>query len=294
MNDTVTTAAVPEPTSALPGANVMLMGPGGTGKTHSLATLAEAGVEVFYLGLEPGLESLIGYWTDRNLPVPPNVHWHIVEAPKASWGDMIDSATKINTMSLDTLAKMSDPKRMNYNQFVKILEALNGYVDQRTGAKYGAVDDWPEGACLALDSLTGLGRAAMSLVVGGKPVKNISDWGIAQDQVEKILRMLCDNCRCWFVLIAHIERETDQVLGGIKLTAATLGAKLSPKLTPMFSDVILTVREGAKFSWDTGSASADVKTRNLPIAAGQAPSFAPIVKKWLSRGGVLTLPKAVS
>lgn len=279
--------ATPQAQSALPGANVMLMGPGGTGKTHSLATLVEAGVEVFYQGLEPGLESLLGYFTDKGQPIPDNLHWHIVEAPKASFSDMIDSANKVNTMSLDTLAKMADPKRMNYNQFVKILENLNGYVDQRTGKNYGPVDEWPEGYCLAMDSLTGLGRAAMSLVVGGKPVKNISDWGIAQDQVEKILRMLTDNCRCWFVLIAHIERETDQVLGGVKLTAATLGAKLSPKLTPMFSDVILTVREGSKFSWDTGSASADVKTRNLAIASGQAPSFAPIVKKWLSRGGML-------
>jgi len=284
--DTTIPAAV---VSALPGPNVMLMGPGGTGKTHSLATLVEAGVEVFYLGLEPGLESLLGYFTDNNKPVPPNLHWHMVEAPKASFGDLIDSATKINTMSLDTLAKMNDPKRMNYNQFVKILEALNGFVDQRTGKNYGAVDDWPEGYCLAMDSLTGLGRAAMSLVVGGKPVRNISDWGIAQDQVEKILRMLTDNCRCWFVLIAHIDRETDQVLGGVKLMAATLGAKLSPKLTPMFSDVILTVREGTKFTWDTGSAMADTKTRNLPIMQGIVPSFAPIVKKWLSRGGVLVM-----
>lgn len=284
-------AAVPK-TSALPGPNVMLMGPGGTGKTHSLATLVEEGVEVFYQGLEPGFESLLGYFTDKGKPVPDNLHWHIVAAPKASFTDMIESANKVNTMSLDTLAKMADPKRMNHNQFVKILENLNGFIDQRTGKNYGPVDEWPEGYALAMDSLTGLGRAAMSLVVGGKPVKNISDWGIAQDQVEKILRMLTDNCRCWFVLIAHIERETDQILGGIKLTAATLGAKLSPKLTPMFSDVILTVREGSKFSWDTGSASADVKTRNLAIASGQTPSFAPIVKKWLSRGGVLVKGKS--
>lgn len=284
-------AEIATPVSALPGANVMLMGPGGTGKTHALGTLAEAGVEVFYLGLEPGLESLLGYFTDRGLEVPPNLHWHIVDAPKASFTDMIDAATKVNTMSLETLAKMNDAKRMNYNQFIKILEALNNFTDQRTGKKYGPVDDWPEGYALCMDSLTGLGRAAMSLVVGGKPVSNQSDWGIAQGQVEKILRMLTDNCRCWFVLIAHVERETDQILGGVKLTVSALGNKLAPKLTPMFSDVVLTVREGSKFSWDTGSASADVKTRNLPIAAGQTPSFAPIVKKWLSRGGALVKGK---
>ncbi len=273
--------------SALPGPNVLLMGPGGVGKTHSLGSLAEAGVEVFYLGLEPGLESLLAYFTDKGKEVPPNVHWHLVEAPKASFSDMIESANKINTMALDTLAKMIDPKRSNHNQFVKVLEALNNYIDQRTGKAYGAVDTWGAGSALCLDSLTGLGRAAMSLVVGGKPVKNISDWGIAQDQVEKILRMLTDNCRCWFVLIAHVERETDQVLGGVKLMVATLGAKLAPKLAPMFSDVILCVREGSKFSWDTGSASADVKTRNLAIASGLQPTFAGIVSKWQSRGGYL-------
>jgi hypothetical protein len=191
-------------------------------------------------------------------------------------------------MALDTLAKMIDPKRMNHNQFVKILEALNNFKDQRTGESYGAVDEWGAGRALCMDSLTGLGRAAMSLVVGGKPVKNMSDWGIAQDQVEKILRMLTDNCRCWFILISHVERETDLVLGGVKLMVSTLGAKLSPKLAPMFSDVILCCREGTKFSWDTGSSSADVKTRNLAISAGLPPSFSPIVTKWLSRGGSLT------
>ena len=281
------------PTSVLPGPNILLMGPGGTGKTHSLGTAVDAGWDVFYVGLEPGLESLLGYWTDRGLPVPENLHWHIVAAPKASFTDMIESATKVNTMGLDTLAKMIDPKRANHNQFVKFLEALNSYQDQRTGKNYGAVDTWSEGMMLAVDGLTGLSRAAMSLVVGGKPVKSMADWGIAQDQVERINRMLTDNCRCAYTLIAHVERETDQVMGGIKLTVSTLGAKLAPKMTPMFSDVILAVREGSKFTWDTANASADLKTRNLSISAGQSPDFGKILTKWKSRGGTLT-PTTVS
>ena len=59
-----TEAKAPQET-ALPGVNVMLMGPAGTGKTHSIGTLADAGLEVFYLGLESGLESLYGYYTDK-------------------------------------------------------------------------------------------------------------------------------------------------------------------------------------------------------------------------------------
>ena len=55
-------ANVAPPKSSLPGFNCMLMGPAGSGKTHAIGTLVDAGVEVFYLALEPGLESLLGYW----------------------------------------------------------------------------------------------------------------------------------------------------------------------------------------------------------------------------------------
>lgn len=276
-----------ENTKSLPGVNVMLMGPAGTGKTYSLGTLADAGVEIFYLGLEPGVESLAAYWKDKGNEVPDNVHWHILEAPKASFTELMDSATKINTMQLDTLAKMQDPHRSKHNQFIKMLEALNDFPDDRTGQKFGCVDTWGTGRALVVDGMAGLARAAMSLVVGGKPVRNQSDWGIAQDQVEKIVRMWTDNCKCHFVLITHVEREQDAILGGIKLMVATLGKALAPKLPPMFSDVILAERSGANWTWNTGSAMADVKTRNLAISEKLPASFGPIIDKWVSRGGVL-------
>lgn len=273
--------------SLLPGVNVLTMGPAGTGKTTAIGTLVDAGVEVFYLGLEPGIESLLGYFTDKGKPIPENLHWHHLDAPKASFTDLLSSAQKVNTLALDSLAKMADPNRSKYNQFLKFIEALNDFPDDRTGQKFGCVDTWTPARALVVDSLSGLSRAAMSLVVGGKPVRNQSDWGIAQDQVEKIVLMLSENCRCHFVLIAHVDRETDAVLGGVKLMVSALGKALAPKLPPMFSDVILTVREGGKFTWDTGSAMADVKTRNLPIAAGLPADYGAIIKKWESRGGKL-------
>ena len=272
--------------SALPGVNVLLMGPAGTGKTHSLGTLVDSGIECFYLGLEPGLESLLGYWTDKGKEIPKNLHWHILEAPKASFADFLENATKVNTMPLDSLAKMTDPKRSNHNHFIKLITALNNFPDDRTGEKFGCVDTWSTDKALLVDGLGGVTRAAMSMVVGGKAVKSQMDWGIAQDQVEKIVRMWTDNCRCHFVMIAHVERETDAVLGGVKIMVSSLGKALGPKLPPMFSDVILTAREGSKFSWDTGSAMADVKTRNLPIQTGLPPDFGAIISKWKSRGGV--------
>lgn len=271
--------------SLLPGVNVLIEGPTGTGKTYVLGTLADAGAELFYLATEAGLETLLGYWTDRGKEVPPNVHWHILERPLGNFQNLADSANVINTYTQESLHKSSDPNRSKHNQFVGLLRALTNFEDHRTGEKFGAVDSWGPDRCLALDSLTGINPIAMSLVIGGKPVKSQADWGIAQDQIEKLIRQLTDGCRCHFVLTAHVERETDQVFGGVKITVATLGRALAPKIPPMFSDVILAVREGAKFSWSTANPNADLKTRNLPIADGIEPGFAAIFKKWRSRGG---------
>lgn len=272
-----------KPPFSLPGVNVLLMGPSGTGKTHSIGTLVDLGLEVFYLALESGMESLLGYWTDRGLPVPNNLHWHKVAAPTSSFGDMIQNAKNINTLNLDSLAKMSDPNKSKHNQFVSLLEALNNFPDDRTGEKHGAVNTWDQSKVLVIDGATGISQCAMSLVVGGKAVRNQSDWGIAQDQVEKLVRMLCDNCPCHFVLLAHVERETDAVLGGVKLMVSTLGKALAPKFPAMFSDVILTERQADKWTWNTASAMADVKTRNLPIKSDNQPDFKLIFDKWVSR-----------
>jgi len=265
------------------GFNVTLMGPSGTGKTHALGTLVDTGMEVFVLFTESGVESLQGYYVDRGRPIPDNLHYHVVRAPDSSFEDMITAATRINTQSLESLSKLMDPDRAKHNQFISILKALANFIDDRTGESFGSVATWPAGHVLAIDGLTGLGRASMAMVVGGKPVKSQPDWGIAQDQVEKLLRKLCDDCRCSFVLLAHVERETDAVLGGVKLMASTLGVKLAPKIPAMFSDVILTTRQGDKWSWDTANSMADLKTRNLPIKADLPPNFAAIVTKWYAR-----------
>jgi hypothetical protein len=272
-------------TSVLPGVNVLLEGPTGTGKTHALGTIADAGVELFALFTESGLETLMGYWTDRELPVPSNVHWHVLPRPAGTFATMAQTAETINTYAQEALHKMQDPNRSKHNQFVGLLRALADFPDDRTGVRFGAVDSWGPSRCLALDSLTGINPIAMSLVVGGKPVRSQADWGLAMDQIEKLIRQLTDGCKCHFVLTSHVEREVDQVFGGIKVTVSTLGRALAPKIPVMFSDVILSQRDGNKFSWSTANPLADLKARNLPIADGLSQNFGQILDKWQSRGG---------
>ena len=278
----------PDPPSLLPGVNVLLEGPTGTGKTHVLGTLADAGVELFLLFTESGLETTLGYWTDRGLEVPPNVHWNLLTRATGSFETMARAADDINRLDLASLSKLQDVNRAKHNQYVTLLKTLNDFPDDRTGQKFGDVHSWGPDRCLAVDSLSGINPIVMSLVVGGKPVRSQSDWGIAMDQLEKLIRELTDSCKCHFVLTSHVEREIDQVLGGVKLTVATLGVKLAPKIPPMFSDVILTSREGTKFFWSTANGQADLKARNLPIADHIPPDFKPILDKWQSRGGKFT------
>ena len=273
--------------SALPGVNILLEGPAGTGKTTALGTLADAGLEVFVLMLESGLESFLGYWTDRGKEIPANVHWHVITPAKAGFDEMLVMADNINKLSFESLTKVSDVNKSKYDTMRKILLALSDFPCDRTGKKFGPVNDWSTGRVLAIDGLTGLNTAAMQNTVGGKPVRGQHEWPIAQIQIEHLLRKLTDDCRCHFVLISHVERETDAVLGGVKITCSTLGKALAPKIPAMFSDVVLAVRQGTKYQWDTANPMADLKTRNLATSATLEPSFVPIVKKWQSRGGVI-------
>lgn len=281
--------------SPLNGFNTLVEGLTGTGKTYSIGTLVDSGVETFVLFTEAGLETLLGYYTDpppdgkglRYEDIPANLHWHIMSPLVQSFDALANAADKVNSIALDAWAKMVDPDRGKFNRYVDLLRVLHDFPDDRTGKKFGPVDGWGTGRAIVVDSLTGLGHFAMALIVGGKPVKSQPEWGAAQDQLERLLRQLCDGCRCHFVLLSHQEREVDQIMGGVKLTVSTLGRALAPKIPPMFSDVVMSYREGAKFLWTTANQNADLKKRNLHLADAIKPDFAQIVAKWKSRGGIL-------
>lgn len=266
------------------GPNICLMGPAGSGKTFSIGTLVDSGVEVFYLDLETGLEALLGYWKDRGLAVPANLRYCRLPAPTFGFTDFIANAKRLlQSPDFETLSKFKDPDKMRHDRYIQLLTILNDFPDEATGQKFGSVQQWTSERALVVDGLTGMGEAVMSIVIGGKPAISMGEWGAAQGELLKLLKQLANNCACWFVLLAHVERETDPVNGGLKIMVSTLGKALPPKIPSIFSDVILSVREGEKWSWDTASGTADLKTRNLPIKAGQSPSFAPILAKWKNR-----------
>lgn len=265
------------------GFNVVLMGASGTGKTHAIGTLVETGLDVFYIPLESGAESLVGYWTDKGEPLPPNLHMHALQQPQASFLDIAEAARNTNTLPHDAVMKMVDKRRNKYDGYLKLLSALNGFTDQRTGQVYEPADQWGTDRVIVLDGLSGLNNYAMQLVIGGRAERTQTDWGVAQAYVMSLLGKLADGCRCHFVLIAHIEREMDVVQGGVKLMVSTLGKAIAPIIPSKFSDVVLTKKEVDRFYWSTAEANADVKNRNLPLASKLEPSFKALYEKWLTR-----------
>lgn len=267
--------------SPIGGTSTFMIGPTGVGKTYAIRTLVEAGITPFVISTEPGIESTLGDVPD------PQIHWHYIPPTKASWDSMISQAQRINTMTMKALAGMPAGNRQEHAQWLEVLRQCNDFTCQRCGESFGSVDTWGTDRALVVDSMSGLAVMAMSLVIGDKPMKAVGDWGIAMSRIEEFITRLCTSLRCWLVVTAHPERETDEITGAIKIMASTLGNKLAPKLPRFFDDVIFADRSGKEFFWSTTTMNADLKARNLPLEDKLPPSFVQIVEEWKTKGGII-------
>jgi len=262
------------------GPKCLLLGAGGAGKSHSLRTPLEIpGVEVAAIFTEAsGMETLEDTPKDR-------FHWVYIPPAAPDWNMLKDAATKINQLSFKSLAELSDIDKRKFGQWMEYVSVHANYKCQRCGKELGPVHQFAPNIVLAEDSLSGMNEMAMNLVAGLKPVKSMSDWGVAMSNMEKFITTLTTAVPGMVILTAHLERETDEISGGVQLMASTLGRKLAPKISRFFSDVVMTRREGVKFEWSTAAFNVDLKTRNLAISDHIPPSFAPILQRWYGRLG---------
>lgn len=280
----VTTPAVKSP---LPGIKVLLEGGSGTGKTHVLRTLIEAGVTPFCLFTENSYDVL------GDVP-SSKLHWHYIDPTAGSLDTLKQAATRTSIMNADQIQKFHDVTRAQTNSFIPLLDQLMNFRCQRTGKEFGNVGLWGTDRALCLDSLSGVTIAATKLAVGEKYAMTQPEFQIAMKTIENLLNQLCTGFHCHVVVTAHIEREIDEVLGGARIFPSTLGRKLAPVLPRYFTDVVMAKRAGTKFFWDTADPQADLKARNLPISPDLPPSFRPLIEAWKRRGGIIETPAVVT
>lgn len=270
------------------GSCVLLIGGPGSGKSYSLPTIMEAGLDLFVVGTEPRYrESIEQSIHDRKLDIN-KFHYHHIYPATSPWEQLIRSATLIGSSSFEALSNLkSGLDKPNFQQFVEIYRVLSNFKDERTGKEYGPVDKLDPATCaVAIDSLTGTAMMAMDLVVGAKPTRAMGEWGVAMDTLERFGNKCTADIKCFFVMTGHIEQETDplgQSANTTQIYVSTLGRKLSPKWGRFYSEIVHAYREDKNYYWSTITPMFDLKRRFLPLERGMKPSFVPIIEAWKTR-----------
>ena len=258
--------------------SVALMGASGSGKTDSIATFIEAGVDVFHLGTEPqACEVLIDSVIRRGLSLD-KLHYHQLTLAAPGSDAIMKNIMMVQELSFKALSEIGDISKKEMKHFMELASWCNDFVDDKDGRHYGDVMRFGADKALVLDTLSGINKMAREYVVGYRPTAHQGEWGVMMQLIENFIYRLIANRQCYFVLVAHVDKEVDEVLGGTKLTLAALGRKLAPQLVKFFSDVIYAKREGKEFFWSTEEPNVDVKARSVPISAKLAPSFVQIVQ----------------
>jgi len=258
----------------MPKYNILIEGPIGSGKTHSLRTIVEeTDKELFVLATEPGIYNILG-----DLP-KDRCHIKYVSPAGTSWEVLMDNAVLINQTDPSTLQKMSPINRMDYQQFFDVITCMANFVDERSGEEFGPVDFFdPDKRVFAHDGLSGLSQMSKDLVVAAKPIITQPEWGVMMGNLERFIKKCCADIKCTYILISHIEKIQDQITGGTVISLSTLGQKLAPELVKTFDEIIFAKRTGDKFVWSTTESGVDLKTRVLGWRDDLPPTFAPLLK----------------
>ena len=283
-----------------PGVKVLLMGGAGTGKTYQASGLADLPVATHkdlvrlktttppilkcrWLMLENSQDTIGRYFADRGKQVPSNIAWREIPVVTKSFSLMGRMAKDFGAMSYKMISEWSDPDRAKHDGMMRMYGYLNKFEDERTGQTLGSVEEWGNDTVLIFDGMSGINRAVQGLVVGSRPTMAQGEWNVAQNLINEFLDKLM-TMRCHVVILAHIEREIDEINNTTIITVASLGKKLAPKIPAKFGDVIISGRKSDKFIWTTMGLQADTKVRNLPLGAELVPGFAPLIESWAASG----------
>lgn len=257
---------------------VLLIGDSGEGKTYSLSTLLEVGLDVFVIFTENSLASFRKAIKDKNLD-SSHFHYKYISPATEGWTDLLAQAKQVNTLTPDFLSKAAAPNRQKYQQFMALLESCNNFVDQR-GNSFGDVGTWGPDRVLVIDSMSGLNDMALSLVKGSRPTTTQPEWQISQNEIRSILRKLLTALPCHFVMTGHLARNTDPITGATRTMISSLGKALAPDIPRNFDEVVLAKREGSNFYWSTTENGYVLKQRLLPLSSKITPSFVQLFEAW--------------
>lgn len=267
------------------GPKILLLGLEGSGKTDSIRSLLDAGLKVFCVFLEPGMEVLTDSSRGRKVySCKDGLHWKYIPVATPSFKEMADAADMLNKFSYKALTELAPMQREKYRAYYDLMATMSNLVCDRCGQSFGPADKLPYNEwCVVNDSLTSISRAALFLHIGSKPGVHQGEYGVCMFNIEKYIDKFTNDMPCMGIMMGHLDREPDPTTGGFENMVATLGQKLAPKIGRPFSDVVLARRTVDKFVWSTVSSGYRLKTRNLPFKDDITPSWRPVVENWQRR-----------
>jgi len=264
----------------LPAPKILLMGDSGTGKSTALQSLMKQGITPFVEATEQNFMQVNKEYLGNGM------HYTYVAPKRNDVATVVDMLTKINKLSYENLCKTVDPFKMQHNKFIDLAATWNNFKCDCCNKEWGPVTSWKTDRAAVLDSFSGASDMAFALVIGNKPVRDKPDYQVAQNALRMVVEVMV-NVPCWFVLITHLDKETDPISGRVVATVKTIGQKLGPDLPRSFSDCIRANRDGAKITWSTADNQATVVGRHLPLKEDLAPTFDLLVQTWKTKGGII-------
>ena len=267
------------------GWKALLVGEAGVGKTCSLRTLLNTGQRVCFLAAEnnavSGARTAAALWLKENPGKEfPADRFHVCVPQRKVSGTkkLLEAAEKSLTIPLEAQMKNADPNKKDYDRFASILKSNTTFVSV-TGEDLGLVDSWGMETTLAIDSLTIICESIKKHVIGGKKTISQPEWGAMQSWLIDYLRMITEDLKCNVVLMAHPAKETDLLMGGVKIYPANLGQALNNTIPGYFSDVVWCFRKGGEYLWSTDDKQAVTRAGILPVKAEMKADFSQFFPK---------------
>lgn len=291
----------------------LVMGESGCGKTSSLATYLEAGIETFVICTEPGgPESLVDWCNKVDTKIGKKkydldlLHWTTALPSTQGFKGLEEMIMEISTKNFEQISsnKNGIGKPETRAAAMNVLGAMQNFHCERTDKFYGSYTDFSDEQAFCMDSLSGVSVIGWALTVGHKPTAHMGEWNIAMNFIQDLLMKITSDRKCFFTLTAHIEKEMNELTGVNQVMVSTLGKKLAPKIPRFFSEVIYAKRapgKEGKFTWSNVDATVALKNRGLPINDAMIPSFVPLVEAFRARKKALgvtpqpqsTIPAAI-
>lgn len=281
------------PTPAITPPSVLLMGMPGSGKTFSIGTLAmsPSNLRVCAICTEnTGVPALIDSFRHYKAPIE-KLHYATCTADVAGINALSDVAKILKSNSFESLSKMKDGIARQQTQSIsRLYDLMLDFKCERTGQSLGPVTAFGPDTVFVLDSLSGLNDMVRQNFMGLKAALAPGEWGVIMENEVNLIKLLAKTLNCFVVIIAHLDREKDEVTGGTTVVPAALGSKVGPKLGQHFNEVILQKRTPSGFFWSTNDAQASCFQRALPAESQMRPSFTPVVQSHKDRLASISTP----